>query len=256
MIILNGLKKINANKINRSPEDKRPLYVLVYDYLFSLIKDGYFKEGEKLPSENNLSNRLGISRGVLRQALLILEKDGVIKRVQGEGNFVTQKNTFLNRGLEYLKNLFDIGINDTYTHKNIEIYFESPNQKLQKDLNVSANEVLVSIHRNYIINKENICYAFSILPYQSFKNSRYSPEEKEELVKYVESNIYKNIANSKLKIKLTETGEFIEKKLSLEKKQNVLYLEEIGYNYEETPVFYTNMYVSSRQLTLFINRKN
>lgn len=52
------------------------------------IKGGRFKPGEKLPSERVLSQELGVSRPILRQALQILEIGGLVDIQHGRGTFV------------------------------------------------------------------------------------------------------------------------------------------------------------------------
>jgi GntR family transcriptional repressor for pyruvate dehydrogenase complex len=52
------------------------------------IKGGQFHPGEKLPSERMLSQELGVSRPILRQALQILETRGLVQIQHGRGTFV------------------------------------------------------------------------------------------------------------------------------------------------------------------------
>jgi len=60
----------------------------VYKQLVSLISDGQFKPGEKLPSEREMASDLGISRQSIREALYRAEIMGLIEVRQGEGSFV------------------------------------------------------------------------------------------------------------------------------------------------------------------------
>lgn len=52
--------------------------------------DREYISGGKLPSEPELASRLGVSRGTVRQAMTILEREGVIYRRQGSGTFVNK----------------------------------------------------------------------------------------------------------------------------------------------------------------------
>jgi len=47
-----------------------------------------FIPGGRLPSEVTMADRLGVSRPVLRQALAVLKKEGVIKSTRGSGTYV------------------------------------------------------------------------------------------------------------------------------------------------------------------------
>ncbi|WP_432666111.1 FadR/GntR family transcriptional regulator [Wukongibacter baidiensis] len=71
-----------------TPIKNKKLYQLVIDQIQEMILDGKLKKGDKLPSERDLSNQLGISRTSIREALRALEIIGLIESRQGEGNFI------------------------------------------------------------------------------------------------------------------------------------------------------------------------
>lgn len=56
---------------------KIPLYVTVYETISQWLKEGKYKPGDKLPGENILSEQLNVSRGTLRQAMLLLQEDAL-----------------------------------------------------------------------------------------------------------------------------------------------------------------------------------
>ena len=56
---------------------KIPLYVTVYETISEWLKEGKYKPGDKLPGENILAEQLNVSRGTLRQAMLLLQEDGL-----------------------------------------------------------------------------------------------------------------------------------------------------------------------------------
>jgi len=57
-------------------------------YFSREIKSGRLKVGEKLNSENEIANDLGVSRNVVREAVSQLRADGMIHARQGVGAFV------------------------------------------------------------------------------------------------------------------------------------------------------------------------
>ena len=65
-----------------------PQYKKVYEDLRKQIVDGIFKEGDLLPSENELCSVYGVTRPTVRQALSSLVSDGFIKKHQGKGSIV------------------------------------------------------------------------------------------------------------------------------------------------------------------------
>ena len=63
------------------------------------------KPGERLPSEPVLAQQLGVSRATLREAMRTFETQGLIRRRQGAGTFVTHPSTVIKSGLEILESI-------------------------------------------------------------------------------------------------------------------------------------------------------
>ena len=63
-------------------------YKEVYNWVLDNINSGALKVGEKLPSENELSERFGLSRQTVRHAVDILEQQKLVLRVRGSGTYV------------------------------------------------------------------------------------------------------------------------------------------------------------------------
>lgn len=65
-----------------------PQYRKIYEILRKHISDGIYKEGDLLPSENELCSIYNITRPTVRHALDSLVNDGYIKKQQGKGSIV------------------------------------------------------------------------------------------------------------------------------------------------------------------------
>ncbi len=65
-------------------------YDKVYDYLLHWIKEQSFSNLTKIPSENMLCQKFGVSRYTVRKATDRLKKEGYIKSVRGSGAFVNK----------------------------------------------------------------------------------------------------------------------------------------------------------------------
>jgi len=85
--------------------DQRPLYAQASEALRNLVQRGGYAAGDRLPSEIELSQQLGISRPTLREALRLLEEDGSIVRRHGVGTFVAQSQPVIESGLEVLESI-------------------------------------------------------------------------------------------------------------------------------------------------------
>lgn len=61
--------------------------ITIFNTITDMIRQGVFPEG-KLWSEDVLCERLDVSRTTLREALKLLERDGIISKKHGIGNFI------------------------------------------------------------------------------------------------------------------------------------------------------------------------
>lgn len=80
-----GWENIEAGMIN--PGSPTPMYVQIFELLRSQILMGKVNSGEKLPSEKVLGQQLNVSRITIRQALSLLDQEGLTYTVQGKGTF-------------------------------------------------------------------------------------------------------------------------------------------------------------------------
>lgn len=65
-----------------------PQYRKLYDVLRKHILDGVYKEGDLLPSENELCRIYSMTRPTVRQSLSTLANDGYIRKHQGKGSII------------------------------------------------------------------------------------------------------------------------------------------------------------------------
>jgi GntR family transcriptional regulator len=67
-----------------------PLYVQIAEGILDRIESGELTPGDRLPPERELSRMLGVNRVTLRQALHVLESQGLLTRRQGRGTYVAE----------------------------------------------------------------------------------------------------------------------------------------------------------------------
>ncbi|MFS2223367.1 histidine utilization repressor [Pantoea sp. B65] len=67
-----------------------PIYQRVKQAIVSQISEGVWKANQRVPSESELVNRLGVSRMTINRALRELTSEGYLIRMQGVGTFVAE----------------------------------------------------------------------------------------------------------------------------------------------------------------------
>ena len=90
----------------------KPLYVQLAAQIESLIRSGAIKEGELLPSEPELCEKLGISRSTVRQSFAYLEAEGYVVRRQGKGTYLSSPKVLrpLSRLCSFTRQMAELGI--------------------------------------------------------------------------------------------------------------------------------------------------
>ena len=71
-----------------TPAQALPVYLQIAELLARQIKAGHWRQGERLPTEAELAQRLDVAVGTLRKALARLEDQGMLARIQGSGTYV------------------------------------------------------------------------------------------------------------------------------------------------------------------------
>jgi GntR family transcriptional regulator len=76
-------------KVGRLPAGV-PLYIQIAESLLDQIESGELSPGDRLPSERELSEGLGVNRMTLRRALQLLEMQGLLVRRRGNGTYIAE----------------------------------------------------------------------------------------------------------------------------------------------------------------------
>ncbi len=82
---------------------KQNITDVVYEQFMNAIVSGEWQPGRKIPSENELTATLGVSRVSVRSALQKLQTLGLVESRQGEGTFVCRLD-----GAQYVRQLLPV----------------------------------------------------------------------------------------------------------------------------------------------------
>ncbi|MCL5985611.1 MAG: FadR family transcriptional regulator [Actinobacteria bacterium] len=107
------------NKIDDllKPIQLKKKYSIVIEKILDLIKQGYFKAGDKLPPERIMADKLGVSRPSVREGYCALEMTGILESRAGSGTYV--KSVDINATAE--KKLDEISTTEESPYEAIEI---------------------------------------------------------------------------------------------------------------------------------------
>lgn len=224
-------------------------YVAVYNKLFKLINDGDFPDNSRLPSEPELAKKLGVSRTTLRQALSLLQDDGLIKNIRGKGNYILKEKPIKNSGLEKICHIVYKCINETIDKVDMEFKIEPPSDYFTKTLGEKSVATLM-IDRWYTSKNNVIAYSFTIISIETISKLNIDLTNKESLLNLIEKDIYNQCSDSIVEIKFSTAGNFVTKNHPISVENQFYLLEEKIYLNSENPIIVNKHYLPINHATI------
>lgn len=239
-------------KVKQGENKKKLRYVGVYDKIFEKIKDGEFEE--KLPAEPELAKLMGVSRMTLRQALTLLREDGIIKNVQGKGNFIISNGVKWEKGLETFGHPVYNSLNDVIDEVEFQFRIEPSTDYTNKVLE-RKTPVAIFAERWYKCKGVAKAYTLSILPVETIKEREIDLNNSEELLEYLEKEIYMEARHSNLKLIYSESGNFSAVKYKISDSNKCYLVTESLYSKNKYPEVHNKHYLPIENSHIEINRK-
>lgn len=193
---------------NNRSNQKAARYAIAYNKILTMIQDGLYPEGSKLPSEPLLAEQLGISRSTLRQALALLQEDGILEAKKGIGNFVRKTLNEDNVGMERMENPFYKSCIDAIDHVEIKMEIEASTEHTDRIFNRNTSVVL-AIYR-YYKDKDSIkgsCFSHVATDFDYIKSIDLNNHN--EVLDFLENKIYEYGLSSMLEIRIVPATENI-----------------------------------------------
>jgi GntR family transcriptional regulator len=145
---------IKDNNVSRS----------LHEQLSLLISET--ESGERLPSEPQLAEDLGVSRASLREAMRTFETKGLLQRKQGVGTFVIHPSAVFDSGLENLVSLETMAdqIGLKVTMGDLDISRKVADFELSELLNLPEGEEILEVSRVILADNKPVAYLIDNLP--------------------------------------------------------------------------------------------
>ena len=224
---------------------KAPKFVLVYEKLYQMITNGDFLSGDKLPSELELSKELKVSRGTLRQALLLLQEDGFIINKRGLGSYVVEKTKIGYTGLEEVS---IIGNKFSKTASKMvldSLTFQVASKKVRENLMLDDNQ-LVGIFGVQFIKDETVIGDMDLfIPYDIILKHNVSISNNDSILKFLIEYYESNVKTSQINFRVVESRRDISKKMGINENTTLVCFYEILHDEIGKSIGYSKTYCLS-----------
>jgi len=255
----------NTQWDKESPEGSL-LVQRVIEYLRKKIMDGELPPETQLPNEPDLSTYLNISRSTVRSALAILEQGGFIQRRWGVGTFVTKNpptynNLSLNSGTTQL-------IRSSGAEPGCAELFMTTrpaSERVSTQLLIELGAPTLVIERIRLANEKRVVFTVDVLPLTLFHiNGSDIPVNELETYIRKQQSVY-GFLHQRLNMEIhhgiawicpMSAEQYIADKLQITVGSNLLHIEQVDFDCNETPVALSHEYYISEAFRFYIYRSN
>lgn len=234
--------------------DNRHLYLQVIDRIKEDIENGTYVEKEKLPSEFELSKKLGVSRATLREALRILEEENVIIRRHGVGTFINSKPLFTS-GIEQLNSVTQMIEQANMQPGTIFLSSQvnSPSEDDVKRFKCRASDDIFLLERVRTANGKPVVYCLDKIPRHILPAS--FVHEQESLFELLDEEAGRYISYAVTHIEPIGYHEKISPILECDPETALLCLKQMHFDENDQPVLYSLNYFRADQFSFHVVRK-
>ena len=145
--------------------DRRPLPIQVRDEIRELISGEGLALGDQLPTELELGERFDVARTTVREALKLLEQDGLVSVQHGRGHFVTAPPS-LQRPITRLESVTEMMDGLGYKIRSRVLSVEERPAKPEEAtaLQIVAGFPVIRLERVRLQGHEPLIYSVDVLP--------------------------------------------------------------------------------------------
>lgn len=224
--------------------EKKTLTEIAEQELRQAIAQGTFRPGTQLPTEAELCQMLGVSRTVVREALRVLEEDGLVTRRHGVGTFV--------RDHPILKNLnFNFGITEMIESaglisgtSHLAIRSESADEEVAEQLRVALGTPVITVERVRTADERPVVYSLDTLPESALQRAALDPQRfrTESIYNILQASLGQVIEYGIARLLPVTAPDFVTEKLALPKSALTLYIVQTDYSPDDEPLVYSREY--------------
>lgn len=235
------MKNIGIRKVNKMTTVQRTL-----ENLREYIKG---TKSAVLPNEDELSNQLGVSRLTVREAITVLEREGVVSRIQGKGTMI---NSFVTK----LENRIDLGsdIEGCLRDHGYEVKFEVIDFKFRKatdseilKLDIDPGDEVLVVKKLLYANDIVAALYIDRIPEKLLKSKDFTSEDFEPSIFSVVENLCQcNIKHDVMEMYPSLTDEYLSNVFKTAVGTPLICFDVLEYTRDSVAIMYNTEYYTGK----------
>lgn len=201
-------------KRSQDAGDKPQLrYVAAYEQIHDMIKRGEIRPGEKLPSENELTAMLKVSRGTVRQALILLREGGLIYNHQGKGNFLRAGTGRERGGLEQVHSSPERCATVPIESRSLTVEYYPSTPTMQEYLEREESTLLAQFHVTLYAEGMPVAYRLCFVPFEHLEQAGVNLDSDEQLLAFLDGFVEEQVVSGSMEMSCVEARESVAERL-------------------------------------------
>jgi GntR family transcriptional regulator len=243
------------------PTISRPTHTTLTDQtvlaIQEAIKQGKFPPGSQLPPEMELLQMMGISRTTLREALRVLEEQGLIRKRRGLGTFVMERAIVKDMSQNF-------GITEMISQagympgtRDFKIHSDRTPKAIAEKLGIENDSLIVIIERVRTASHTPVVWTRDMMPREYLGNWTPTVQDLEGVSLYECLQRYAGIriVNGVASFTPVQASREIAKKLSIPRNALLLLIEQVDQDQNGRSVLYSAEYHLTDKFNFIIHRK-
>jgi Transcriptional regulators len=224
--------------------ERKTLTDVAQQELRQAITAGTFQPGSQLPTEAELCEILGVSRTVVREALRMLEDDGLVARRHGVGTFVRNKPILKNLNFNFgiTEMIESAGLKSGTSH--LAIQKEAADEEKAEQLHVPMETPLITVERVRTADGRPVVYSLDTFTASLIQRADFDPQLllTESIYNLLQTSLGQVIEYGIARLLPVTAPPNVAEKLKLPLNALTLYIVQTDYSPTDEPLVYSCEY--------------
>ena len=203
-----------------------------------------FANGGRLPSEHEIAVELGISRGTVRQALAILQQEGVITRQQGSGTYANPTVLGIPARIDFAYEFGQLIENSGLQAeiRTLEVSTTMADADAARRLSITDGDPVLLVRKVFLADGRPAIYGHELLPLHLIREAYVPAELEAPIFRFIERRCYTHVDYILSELVPTTAAAAIAPLLDVAVHTPMLQFVEVMYSPRNQPLVLASIY--------------